>query len=166
MIQLDRNSITIRDRRDDDLPVVVDLALESISWHAETFDDIRPAPERQALAHEFSQLTDSPELYFRVAELDGTVIAFLTASIHPPRDGGIEALDGPSIYIADIIVTSSARRLGVAAALLKDLDRWAAPHGCTTIRLSMHAGNGPAQRLYETLGYRPTWVTYRRDLPG
>lgn len=166
MIPLDQNSITIRDRRDEDLPVIVDLALESISWHAETFDDIRPAPASQALSHEFSQLTNSPELYFRVAELAGTVVAFLTASIHPPRNGGIEALDGPSIYIADIIVTSSARRLGVAAALLTDLDRWAASHGCSTIRLSMHAGNEPAQRLYEALGYRPTWVTYRKDLPS
>jgi len=163
---LDQNSITIRDRRAEDLPVIVDLALESISWHAQTFDDIRPAPAPDALAHEFSQLSDSPELYFRVAELDGTVIAFLTATIHPPRDGGIEALDGPSIYIADIIVTSSARRLGVGAALLTDLDRWAATHNCDTIRLSMHAGNRPAQRLYEALGYRPTWVTYRKDRPS
>jgi len=166
VLPLEQNSITIRDRRGEDLPVIVDLALESIGWHAETFDDIRPAPAPEALAQEFSQLTDSPELYFRVAELAGTVIAFLTATIHPPRDGGIEALDGPSIYIADIIVTSSARRLGVAAALLTDLDRWAATHGCNTIRLSMHAGNQPAQRLYEALGYRPTWVTYRKDLPS
>ncbi|MCL2536617.1 MAG: hypothetical protein FWE39_20855, partial [Nocardiaceae bacterium] len=67
--------ITIRDRRDDDLPVIVDLALESLSWHAETFDDIRPAPGREALAHDFEQLTESTELYFRVAELAGTVIA-------------------------------------------------------------------------------------------
>lgn len=165
MTSLAHNPISIRDRRDGDLHVVVDLALESISWHAEAFTDIRPAPGRDALVHEYGQLADSPELYFRVAELAGRVVAFLSASIQPPRDGGIEALDGPSIYIADIVVTRSARRLGVAAALLNDLDQWAAAHGCTTIRLGMHAGNEPAQRLYEAHGYRPAWVSYRKDLP-
>jgi hypothetical protein len=27
----------------------------------------------------------------------------------------------------------------------------------------MHAGNTPAQRLYEELGYLPSWITFRKD---
>lgn len=163
MTSIDQHPITIRDRRAQDLPIIVDLARESISWHAETFGDVRPAPDRAALAHEYGQVVDSPELYFRVAELEDTVVGFLSASINPPRKGGIEALDEPSIYIGDIIVTKAARRRGVAAALFADLDSWAKSRGCRTIRLTMHAGNAPAQQLYERLGYRQTWITYRKD---
>lgn len=163
MTSIDQTSISIRDRRDEDLATIVDLALESMIWHADTFTDIRAAPDREALTRAYAQ-PDPAWPYFRVAELEGSVVAFLSASINPPRDGGIEALNGPSIYIADIVVTKSARRHGVAAALLGDLDHWATTHDCQTIRLGMHAGNEPAQRLYESHGYRPTWITYRKDL--
>ncbi len=67
------------------------------------------------------------------------------------------------MYISDVAVTQAARRRGIARALLADLDEWAGRRGCRTIRLSMHAGNEPASRLYEQLGYRPTWITFRKD---
>lgn len=153
----------VRDRRADDLEAIVDLALESIGWHADTFRDIRSAPARDSLLTDYQQLGDSPETYFRVAELQGAVVGFLLARLHPPPTDGIEKLDGPSIYIADVAVTAAARRQGIGRALLQDLESWAADHDAHAIRLNMHAGNTPAQHLYESLGYRQTWVTYRKD---
>ena len=157
-------ALIIRDRQDHDIEVIVDLALESMTWHADTFDNVRPAPQRQSLLTDFTGLPDSPDTYFRVAELDGTVVGFLTASLHPPTTGGIEALDGTSIYISDIIVTASVRRRGIGRSLLTDLERWATERECHTIRLTMHAGNAPAQHLYEQLGHQPTWITFRKDI--
>ena len=153
----------IRDRRDEDTEVIVSLALESLRWHAETFSHIRPAPPRDSLLSDFRELAATPDTYFRVAELDATVVGFLTAGLHPPTSGGIEALDEPSVYISDVVVTSSARRRGIARALLADLDVWASQRECHTIRLTMHAGNEPAHHLYDQLGYRPSWIAFRKD---
>jgi ribosomal-protein-alanine N-acetyltransferase len=156
-------SMIIRDRQQDDADAIATLALESLTWHAETFANIRPAPPRDSLLTQFQDLADTPDSYFRVAELDA-VVGFLTASLQPATTGGIEALDERSVYIADLIVTRTARRRGIARALLNDLERWAGQHQCHTIRLNMHAGNEPARRLYEQLGYGPSWITFRKDL--
>jgi ribosomal protein S18 acetylase RimI-like enzyme len=156
-------SMIIRDRQHDDTDAIVTLALESLTWHAETFTNIRPAPTRDSLLTQFQDLADTADSYFRVAELD-TVVGFLTASLQPATTGGIEALDERSVYIADLIVTRSARRRGVGRALLTDLEQWAGQQQCHTIRLNMHAGNEPARRLYEQLGYGPSWITFRKDL--
>ena len=154
----------IRDRTPQDVPAVADLARESIAWHAETFPDIKPAPSRESLIEGFEQPAASPESYFRVADAGGALVGFLTAQLNPPPAGGIEAFEGPFVYIADVAVTQGARRRGIGRALLEDLESWAVDRGAGAIRLSMHAGNGPAARLYESLGYRPSWITYRKDL--
>jgi ribosomal protein S18 acetylase RimI-like enzyme len=91
------------------------------------------------------------------------VVGFLSATIRPATTSGIEALDEPSVYISDIVVTAAARRHGIGRTLLRDLDRWATEHDCRIIRLTMHAGNTAAQRLYEQLGYTASWITYRKD---
>ena len=155
--------LIIRDRQEEDLEPIVALALESMTWHADTFSDIRPAPTGDALRAGFRELVPTADGYFRVAELAGTVAGFLTAGLQPPTTSGIEALDEPSVYISDVAVAPTARRRGIARALLTDLDGWARRRECHTIRLSMHAGNEPAHRLYEQLGYRPTWITFRKD---
>lgn len=157
-------SVIIRDHQDDDIEAIADLALESLAWHADTFPNIRPVPQRQSLLADFRDLPATEDMYFRVAELDTTVVGFLTASLQPATTGGIEALDRPSVYISDIIVTTAVRRRGIGRALLTDLEQWAAQHDCDAIRLNMHAGNSAAQHLYQQLGYQPTWITFRKDL--
>lgn len=115
----------IRDQQEDDIEAIVDLALESLAWHADTFPNIRPVPQRQSLLGDFRDLAATSDMYFRVAELDAAVVGFLTASLRAATTGGIEALDRPSVYISDIIVTTAARRRGIGRALLTNLEQWA-----------------------------------------
>lgn len=154
--------MTIRDHQPEDVDAITALALESLTWHAESFGDIRPAPAAEALRAQYREIP--ADQYLRVAEVDSNIVGFLTAGIQPATTSGIQALDEPSVYIADVAVTRAARRRGVARALLTDLERWAADQGCHTIRLTMHAGNEAAERLYEQLGYQPSWITFRKDL--
>lgn len=155
--------MVIRDCQDADLDSIVTLAIESLAWHADTFTNVRRPPARDELASGFHDLTIQPDTYFRVAILDAAVTGFLTATIQPPNPNGIEALDEPTVHIADIAVTHAARRRGIARALLTDVEQWARQHDCHTLRLTMHAGNTAAQRPYEELGYLPSWVSFRKD---
>ncbi|QGN32118.1 GNAT family N-acetyltransferase [Microlunatus sp. Gsoil 973] len=113
MTSTNRTEMIIRDRQDEDLDSIVTLALESLTWHADTFPHVRRPPARDGLASDFQALTPEPDTYFRVAVLDTTVTGFLTATIQPPNPNGIEALDEPTLYIADVIVTQAARRRGI-----------------------------------------------------
>lgn len=58
----------------------------------------------------------------------------------------------------DLFVASSARRQGVAAALMREAARQARAHGAASLSLSTALDNIPAQALYESLG----WVRDRQ----
>ncbi|CAM5543596.1 N-acetyltransferase family protein [Rhodanobacter lindaniclasticus] len=54
----------------------------------------------------------------------------------------------------DLFVAASARRRGVAAALLTAAAAWARAQGAASLSLSTALDNAPAQALYESLGWR------------
>lgn len=54
----------------------------------------------------------------------------------------------------DLFVAASARRRGVAAALLTAAAEWARAQGAASLSLSTALDNAPAQALYELLGWQ------------
>ena len=54
----------------------------------------------------------------------------------------------------DLFVAESARRQGVAAALLKAAAELARTWGAASLSLSTALDNAPAQALYESLGWQ------------
>lgn len=55
--------------------------------------------------------------------------------------------------IGNIAVSPAARRRGLAARLLRELELRAATQGITQLQLELRAGNAPAMALYEKNGY-------------
>ena len=55
--------------------------------------------------------------------------------------------------ILNVAVLPTARRRGIAAALMRELERLLIPKGVERITLEVRASNEPAIRLYEKLGY-------------
>ncbi|MCK6417959.1 MAG: GNAT family N-acetyltransferase [Alphaproteobacteria bacterium] len=70
--------------------------------------------------------------------------------------------------IQDIKVLPEYRQRGIATALIETCEKMARQEGFKAIGISfgLHAGFGPAQRLYIKLGYRPDGqgVTYDRKI--
>jgi GNAT superfamily N-acetyltransferase len=64
----------------------------------------------------------------------------------------------------DLFVDPSARRAGVARALLERAERWAAETGAKGLTLSTQITNATAQRLYEACGWvrDDEFVNYHR----
>lgn len=56
-------------------------------------------------------------------------------------------------FFADLTVQPSRRRRGLAHVVMADAARWAAERGATVMLLQVESGNGPALRLYESLGF-------------
>ena len=63
--------------------------------------------------------------------------------------------------ILNVCVAPAARRRGIAAALMRELEARLAPRGAERITLEVRASNLPAIRLYEGLGY--TQVGLRKN---
>ena len=85
---------------------------------------------------------DNPHAVFRVAVEDGTVVGYV--GMHHILDEG---------FITNVAVSPSARRRGVARALLAELTAYGTAHSLYRITLEVRVGNMPAITLYEGMGY-------------
>ncbi len=95
-----------------------------------------------------------------VAEHDGTVVGFAHYRSHPDTFTG-----GRDWFLDDLYVDPDARGAGHATALIEhlaDLARSTGPAG--TLRWITAADNGRAQRLYDRIATKTTWVTYEKSL--
>ena len=99
---------------------------------------------------------DSGEDAFVAEDDDGHVIGFAHYRSHPDTFSA-----GHDWYLDDLFVDPDARGRGVASALIEHLHEHAervAPGG--TVRWITAADNARAQRVYDRVATRTTWVTY------
>jgi len=95
-----------------------------------------------------------------VAELDGHVVGYVYAGIEPQS---WKELRDEAGFIHDVYVDESARRGGVAAALLDAAVEWLAGRGMPRILLWTAAPNESARRLFARLGFRHTMTELTRE---
>lgn len=101
---------------------------------------------------------DAHEVGGLVAEVDGTVVGFAHHRLYSrPSEGG------RGLYLDDLFARPDVRGRGVGRALIERLAEIARDHGCEKVRWMTAEDNHVAQRLYDSMAQRTTWVTY--DLP-
>ncbi|MGW0365963.1 GNAT family N-acetyltransferase [Streptomyces sp. NPDC002990] len=71
---------------------------------------------------------------------------------------------GEGAYVFDVGVKPGHRGRGYGRALMLLAERTALAEGYRVLGLQVFAGNTPALRLYESLGYRTTNLNYAKDL--
>ncbi|WP_412078522.1 GNAT family N-acetyltransferase [Streptomyces xanthophaeus] len=74
------------------------------------------------------------------------------------------APSGAGSYVFDVAVDAAHRGHGYGRDLMLLAERTALAAGHRLLALHVFAGNTPALRLYESLGYRPTNFNYAKDL--
>jgi len=123
-----------------------------------------PSPEATAEARLLTDAfgTTPPRVELWVAEEDGVTLAyaatFMTYSTFRCR---------PTLFLEDLFVHPSARRRGVASAILARLREEAEARGCGRFEWMVLDWNVDAQALYEKIGATmlPEWRLVRVDLP-
>ncbi|WP_406181468.1 GNAT family N-acetyltransferase [Streptomyces sp. NBC_01006] len=94
---------------------------------------------------------------------EGTTLAVLEAD--GVRVGHVWAApNGEGAYVFDVAVAEEHRGRGHGRDLMLLAERAALAGGHRVLGLNVFAGNTPALRLYESLGYRTTNVNYAKDL--
>jgi GNAT superfamily N-acetyltransferase len=90
-----------------------------------------------------------------VAEVGGEVVGIAHYRSHPDTFS-----TGRDWYLDDLYTDPSARGTGVASALIQRLTELARATGPGTLRWITAEDNVTAQRVYDRLAKRTTWVTY------
>jgi ribosomal protein S18 acetylase RimI-like enzyme len=85
----------------------------------------------------------------------GRVVGAVLSVLGRADDGAGELIPGLR-HLTGLAVVPERRRAGVARSLLRVLLDEAAEEGCARVTLWVRADNLPAQRLFASLGFRPT----------
>ena len=94
-----------------------------------------------------------------VAELEGRVVGFAHVREQPDTFTA-----GPGWYLDDLYTEPEARGAGVGSALIAAIEQHARAHGGGTIRWITALDNLRAQRVYDRVATRATWVTYEKEV--
>lgn len=121
-------------------------------------------PRVRALFDAFIRESDGPlgiDLGAEIAagppnELAGPhgVLLLVLAEGEPAGIGGVRFLDGEAAEVKSMYVSPAFRGRGIARALLAELERIAAEHGCRRVRLDTSDYLTEAVALYRSAGYR------------
>jgi GNAT superfamily N-acetyltransferase len=68
-------------------------------------------------------------------------------------------------YIGDLIVTKSARGLGIGAALLEECERLARAAGEKWLRITALAANRDTVQIYQSFGFTNQFIDMEKLLP-
>jgi aminoglycoside 3-N-acetyltransferase I len=142
----------------------------------------RLVPNDSALLHSmlamFGEAFEDPESYGRARPspayiqrlLGGDTFIALAALVGDEVVGGIAAYElhkfeqeRSEIYLYDLAVASSHRRIGVATALIRALQALAAQRGAYVVFVQADYGDDPAIALYTKLGTREDVMHF--DIP-
>lgn len=142
--------VVIRPARDGDREFVTGLVPSLLEFGSPTWEDAGAhAPGfRDVLARAVSA-QDSRAAVFIAEGESGAPLGFISLRVHEGI-GGVERC-----HVADLAVTSSARRMGVGTALMRAAESWARERGMSVLSLDVWSSNEAALCFYRHLGYDP-----------
>jgi ribosomal protein S18 acetylase RimI-like enzyme len=137
-------TVQVRQARPEDEPALI--ALDAISWSPLSgFPSVMKAGHRDQFS--FFSADNPPDIHL-VAVLGGAVVGYVRLKPPTPLPENAHVL-----MVGGIAVHPSARRRGVAAALLTAAEQYAVDHGAAKLSLRVLGSNGGAIALYERVGF-------------
>ena len=102
----------------------------------------------------------TPGHHLCVAEHDGRVVGTAVGVVVPNLSRDCR----PFMIVENVVVTASARRLGIGRAIMEHLVGIAGEHDCYKVQLQSNGSRDAAHRFYVDLGFAPCAVGFRRYL--
>lgn len=121
----------------------------------------------EGYARFLGQELENPEAVIYVAERSGAaepdLLGYVYAGLEAPSWKELRDAAG---FIHDLVVRPDARGRGLAKLLLERASEWLEQRGAPRVMLWAAEQNGPAQRLFERVGFRRTMVEMTRERRG
>lgn len=156
----------------DDLDILGPLWLAVHHRHAESMPELQPyvsdAESWRARRGLYEELFAKPDTLLLVAAVDGRPIGYGLAHVMQTEETWVADtwVTGKRVgEIESLSVLPEFRGSGLGTQLLTGLEEHLHAAGVDDLILGVLSGNDDARRLYERLGYRPTWL-YLSKLDG
>jgi ribosomal protein S18 acetylase RimI-like enzyme len=123
---------------------------------AETWAEHRPL---------YVELFEKPDTSLFLARLDEALVGYALIHVEPVRETWVADTwrTGERIgELESIAVAPEQRGRGIGSALLDAVDREFEVLGVADVIIGLLPGNEGARRLYESRGFRPTWMYLAR----
>jgi ribosomal protein S18 acetylase RimI-like enzyme len=157
----------VRQAKPADLPEVAKLAALMVRLH-HAWDPRRFAilsePIEPGYEHWLGQEIKNSRAVVMVAvsaKPQAAVLGYAYARLEP-RDWN-RLLDSCG-FLHDLVVAETARRQGIAGALVDAVAAWMAEHGAPRLLLETAAANETAQKFFAKRGFRSTMIEMTREL--
>jgi len=131
------------------------------AFDAQRFLPPGDAPETGYGSFLRSQLRRPDVVVFVAATDAGEVVGYVYAGLEPMS---WKELRDEAGFVHDVAVDPSARRAGIAAALLEAAIAWLKEQGAPRVMLWTAEQNADAQRLFARVGFRRTMIEMTREL--
>jgi GNAT superfamily N-acetyltransferase len=99
-----------------------------------------------------------------VAEHGGDVVGYASLLVGQSSDSTMDEVRYTYAYIGDLIVTRSARGLGIGKALLLECERLARAAGEQWLRVTVLSGNSGAREAYRRAGFESLLIEMEKPL--
>ena len=146
--------MVIRYAREADIPGILSLLGQVGEVHHRIRPDIFPAGTIKYDASALQELLQDTNRPIFVADLDGKVAGYCFC-VHKRIEAGSCSVSRAELYIDDLCVDESCRRMGIARALYGYALEYGRTLGCQSLTLNVWCGNDGALRFYEAMGLRP-----------
>ena len=158
------SAIKIRPAAPPDLAAVGRLGALLIREHHD-FDPQRfiaaPARSEQRYSSFLGGQLANPDIVVLVAERDGEVVGYTYSGV---EGNDYMSLRGPAGVLYDIVVDPAHRRQGIGRMLVEGTLEALKARGAPRVVLSTAEKNKPAQRLFDSAGFRRTMIEMTKEL--
>jgi ribosomal protein S18 acetylase RimI-like enzyme len=157
-------TISVRVGSDADIDVIVRLNRDVQQLHAELEPSVfKTNIDTSEMTAFFAAKLILTEHHFRLAYLDDGPSGYIWFEVQERRETPL-TLARKRIYIHHLSVQVSARRRGIASALLSQVEGEALAGRITNIALDTWAANGAARDFFEHRGFTPFNLTLGKRL--
>jgi GNAT superfamily N-acetyltransferase len=156
-------NVDIRTAEERDLPALGRLGAAMVRLHHGFDADRFMAPGvgvEEGYAWFLGTQLAEPDAFVAVADRAGEVVGYVYAGIEPQSWKELRDAAG---FVHDLVVDDRVRGRGIGARLAETAAAWLESRGAPRVMLWTAQKNGPAQRLFERLGFRPTMIEMTRE---
>ncbi|OYX44778.1 MAG: GNAT family N-acetyltransferase [Rhodobacterales bacterium 32-67-9] len=146
--------IRFRDATRADVPAVVALLTDDALGAARESDDMAP------YLAAFDAMRAEGGNTLIVGEEDGRIVATYQLTFI----SGLSLRASRRAQVESVRVAFDLRGRGIGAAMFADAEARARAAGCRLMQLTMNATRHDARRFYESLGFTPSHIGFKRDL--
>ncbi|HKA90124.1 MAG TPA: GNAT family N-acetyltransferase [Haliangiales bacterium] len=146
-------SVRVRPAVEADYDALCALWREMDELHARLLPSYFRRPRHAAKTPaELAKLLRSASEAIRVAEVDGSVVAFLHVQLYdtPPAE---TLTPRRRAHVETLVVAAEARLRGIGRRLMEEAEAWGRDRGAVELVLTVWAGNDDAEEFYRRLGF-------------